>query len=241
MTESMTSEEFLAQQGQPREKNPNQVLRGKRVQRDGKNFEAFIDQANAHYELCGLAKVEKLPVATQPMPKKWLHRDHWMKSGIARILSERAPFDYYGTLGMCGPAGDESRWYGRAVAMECKSTQANTRLAVGPKATLKEHQLAACATSWSRFGTVAVIVWNNGEERGVLLPNQIVHAWQQYRLGSRGSKGIPWSKFTPYPLRRIDEGPTIEDWLTPVLSFMKLHMEKADEAARNNNPRSRRR
>ncbi len=240
MTESMTSAEFLAQQGQERQKNPDRVLRGKRTQRDGKNFEAFIDQANDQYMIGGLANIVKLPVGTQPMPKTWLKRDHAKMSGIARILSERAPFDYYGTLGMCGPAGDESRWFGRAVGMECKSTIESKRIAVGPKSTIKEHQLKACAEAWSKFGTIAVIVWNNGDDRGVLLPDKIVRAWQRYRLGARGSKGIPWEEFTPYTIRRIDgDGPNIEDWLKPVLSFMKLHLEKADEAARNNHKKSR--
>lgn len=233
MTESMTSAEFLEQQGMSKPKNAERVLQGKRVQRDGKNFEAFIDQANETYEMFGIARIEKLPVATQPMPKTWLSRDHRVKSGISRILSERAPFDYYGTLGRCGPVGDELKWRGRAVAMECKSTKEAKRIAVGPKATLKEHQLAACATAWEKFGTVAVIVWNNGDHRGVLLPDKILDRYRKYRIGTKGSKGIPWDLFTPYPVRQINgEGPAIEDWMTPVLSFMKFHLGKADENAR---------
>ncbi len=220
MTEQMTSAEYLDHMNQPAHKDPEKVLVGKRVQNAGKVFEKHIEQANARYRELGIASIEKLPVATQPMPRNWIAKAHQQKSGICRILSERAPFDFYGTLGPCGARPLDNR--GRAIAMECKGTQAKTRLPVGPKMTLKAHQLLACADSWEKFGTVAVIVWKNGEERGVLLPDAVLDCARKYRIGT--VKSIKWDLFTPYSVRSIGgsefEGEMIEDWMAPVLSFI---------------------
>lgn len=224
MSESMSAQEFLQYQaggGRTTPKNPDRQLRGKATQGRGKSFEAEINAANAAYERLGMARIEQLPVATQPMPKTWLAREHQPKSGIARILAERAPFDYYGTLGEIGARPLANR--GRAIAMECKATEKHaTRLAIGKNATLKEHQLRACAESWQRFGTVTCIVWRNGDQRGVLTPDRIVDAWQKYRIGSR--KSIPWDRFLPYPIKRLEDAAPHEHWLEPVIAFINHNL-----------------
>ena len=239
MTETMTSAEYLDRMQSGPSKDPKWVLRGKRVQNAGKVFEKCIDAANARYRELGMAAIEKLPVATQPMPRAWISGEHQKKSGICRILSERAPFDYYGTMGFVDASPFDVR--GRAVAMECKATKTLTRLPVGKKTTLKEHQLLACADSWEKFGTISVIVWKNGDERGVLLPDRILEASRKYRIGSL--KSLPWDWFTPYPVRSIGggeyEGAMIEDWLAPVISFINIHIEAADAHARDTYMRTR--
>lgn len=214
---------------QGKEKDPKRQIRGRNTQRDGKSFEADIVAANTEYEREGMARIEQLPVATQPMPKTWMSREHAKKAGIARILSERAPFDFYGTIGLMGARPFSTR--GRAIAMECKATlEHKTRLPMGKKSTLKAHQVHACADAWRNYGTISVIVWRNGRERGALMPDRILDASQMLRIGSR--KSIPWDWFMPYPLRSINGGRIIEHWLEPVISFINMNLEHHDEQAR---------
>lgn len=233
MSESMTAQEFLEYSRGGREKDPVQQLRGKAIQSAGKLFEAELSDANAEYLREGMARIEQLPVATQPMPRTWMAREHQPKSGIARILSERAPFDYYGTLGLVGARPWNIR--GRAIAMEAKATKDWKRsIGIGDKSgTLKAHQLHACATAWRDFGTITVIVWRNGDHRGALMPDQIIEADQKYRIGSK--KSIRWDKFMPYPLESINGGRIIEHWLKPVISFININLERHDAKARERN------
>lgn len=206
----------------PRAKQPHRQLAGKMAQSRGKSFEAEINMANAEYARLGMARIEQLPVATQPMPRTWIDREHQKKSGICRILAERAPFDYYGTIGEIGARPTLNR--GRAIAMECKHTaEHKTRLPVGDKRTLKAHQLHACADAWHRFGTIVAIVWRNGEQRGVLGPNKILDYSQRLRLGE--IKSIPWSDFIPYPIKRIEKhGITIEHWMSPIIAWININL-----------------
>lgn len=222
MSESMTSQEYLDHMNGGRQKDPKQVLKGKRAQSQGKHFEHDINLANGEYQRLGMARIEQLPVETQPMPTKWLTREHQPKSGICRILAQRAPFDYYGTLGLVGARPPENR--GRAIAMECKSSGVKTSMPIGEKSgLLKPHQLHACAESFRLFGTITVIVWLNGDQRGVLTPDRIVNADQRYRIQGARSKSIPWSQFMPYKRERIQEhGPIIDNWIVPVLSFINF-------------------
>lgn len=216
MTETMTSAELLDHiGGSGKPKDPKRVITGTRTQNAGKVFEQDMERANAVYNDLGVARIEKLPVATAPMPRSWMAGAHQKKSGIARILSERAPFDYYGTLG--------GEHWGRAIAMECKATKEQNRLPLGEKKTIKSHQITACADSYNRFGTISVLVWKNGEKRGVLLPPQIVEVEREMRIGTM--KSIPWSMFVEYPVQVIDEigGGDIEHWLGPVFDWIEAN------------------
>lgn len=216
MSDTMTGAEFLAfQAGGGREKSVKAQLAGKRAQSGGKGFEGELAAAHAVYERLGVAAIDHLPVTTNPMPRGWL-KDPKAHGGMARILSAKQGFDYYGTIGPnTTPHGD---LLGRAVAMEAKaSAMHKTSLGITDKGPLRPHQLRALAERHTKFATLTAIVWRNGEERGVLLPDAIVTAWQDFRLGTR--KSVPWRAFTRYPVRALDEAGPVEDWLGVLLAW----------------------
>jgi len=205
MTEQMTAADFLARNGQ---KADGAVLTGKKVQARGKGFEADLERTLAAYIDRGLACIEKLPVATQPMPRLWITPFHQKQSGICRILSHRAPFDYYGTIGTI-PGRPEL--YGRAVAFEAKATGEAKRLEIGERG-LKAHQLTACARTARHFGTITAIVWRCGERRLVLPTSEVLRADFRFRMRMNGSKGILAEKFVEY-----ETYGGFEDILAPML------------------------
>lgn len=216
MTDTMTSAEFLAfRAGGGREKDPGRQMVGKRSQSQGKGFEAELAHAHDVYERNGIAGIDHLPVSTNPMPRGWL-KEPKTHGGIARILSAKQGFDYYGTIG--GVSRPADALLGRAVAMEAKATAMHKpSLGITDKGPLRPHQLRALAERFTRFHTLTAIVWRNGEERGVLLPDAIVTAWQDFRLGTR--KSVPWRAFTRYPVHAIDDAGPIEDWLSVLVAW----------------------
>lgn len=199
-----------------RVKDPRRILTGRLAASSGDEFEKALDDTHAVYARDGRALLEKLPVKTSPMPRSWLRNKE--QAGMARILSGRARFDFYGTLGIDLLPG----WPARAVAMEAKNTRERTTslpiIAHDRKGSgLQEHQLHACVEAAGRFGTLAVVVWNNGGERLVFLPPALAAAWRAFRLGQRKSLSVDTA--VPYPNPEHPHAASFEDWLTPAVEW----------------------
>lgn len=215
----ITVEQFL-ERGQVGAKAAHRVIGGVRAQGSGKDFEKSLGAVHQVYEQMGMAQVEQLPVNTRPMPPAWLNAGMRQRSGVCRILAERARFDYYGALGP--KLGSDL--VGRAVAMEAKNTttrEASLRIVPsdgdGSGSGLKEHQLAACAVAWSTFATLAVVVWRNGEERLLFAPDFLVAAFQEFRLKQR-TRIYP-KEATHWLTRELGGLHRAEDWLTPAVAW----------------------
>lgn len=224
MTEIMTAKQFREQGGGARRKSTRAVLAGGKAQSHGKLFERLLEQTHAHYAATGILNMTKLPVETSPLPPGFL-KDPSRHAGRARQLSGQAPFDYFGSFGEI-PDGQGPWWLrGRLVVLEAKSTSTvKTSLPIAEKAGLREHQLEACNTVGGQFYAVPIVVWLNGDKRGVLLPDAVKMAWRRYLKRERVS--VPWSAFTPYERSISPRGP-IENWLPAVLEYFRTQETKS--------------
>lgn len=227
---------------------------GAEANRAGAQFEKALDEAHAVYREMGYAMIERRPVDTSPMPKNWLSRLGTEKTGgRARILSKRAGYDFYGALGpYAGPDDDLAAFFGRSVAMEAKHTQTEkTRLPISGDhlksrgGGLQEHQLRNLVTHHLDYGGVSTVVWKNGSDRLVLLPDMLVRALEDFE--KKGLRSVPESWFVPYKVLpsvelRADGRTTryrdVEDWLQPVFEWMETHPPRPLES-RITNPRIR--
>jgi len=228
--------------------------RGASAAKTGAKYERALAEAHEVYAALGLAHLEQRPVDTSPMPKGWLNHTGQQKAGgAARILAKRAGYDFYGVLGPhAGPAGDRSRFFGLALAMEAKSTSSRkSRLPIAGDhlkkrgGGLQQHQLEALLAHTRDFGGVSAVVWNNGGRRLVLLPDRIEMAWHDFR--EAGKRSIPESYFEEYPVKtdvRVRaRGATlarrylhVEDWLEPILEYLEKQGAPSPSASRIPNP-----
>lgn len=155
----------------------SRVLGGASAQAGGKAFEQSLDEMHGVYEAALFAKVWKLPVETQPMPRSWLRNPQ--HGGIGRILSARQLCDYTGYLFGTG----------RSVIMEAKATKNEERslpiIKAGAKSGsgLKEHQLKALAEAVNA-GAMAVLLWRNGPHDLMIRGQGLVALWQEFRIGT---------------------------------------------------------
>jgi hypothetical protein len=215
----LSAKEFaLFEKGQAGQAQAIKVRGGHRARASGKDFEAELELTHEAYASAGWGWIQKLPVGTNPMPHAWLAGAHKAKSGICRILSERAAFDYMGCL---GPASGHLA--GRMAGMEAKATGTREAsiaiIAPGAKGSgLKAHQLQACAECY-QLGAITAMVWRNGPTELLYFPGSYLAAvWQEYRLAT--VKRIPASRghrFDPVRLAGIE----ILDWLRPLLGQNK--------------------
>lgn len=190
------------------------VLAGARAQADGQRFENMLDIAHATYRSYGIADIYQLPVPTAPA-----------KTPPFRILSHRQRFDYVGVFGPnAGPRGNPGAWFGLAIAMEAKASAKrkpslpiiDDRKRGARGAGIKYHQLDSLVRTWLDFGSVAALVWRNGQDRLVLLPPDLLTSLEDFLADRR--KSIPADRFTafdvvPYEARGRGRDPVVEDWL----------------------------
>lgn len=186
---------------------------GKSAQLGGRGFEGALEFTHDTYRRSRRADVFKLPVSTQPMPRSWLADPK--RFGVGRILAERQRADYVGTFG-------DGHYRGRALAMEAKATtdrQASLPiLRDGEKGFgLKLHQLEHLVRGWTDFGCVGVVVWKNGHERLLILPDILAWYFNEFRLGK--VRRIQAVDAVPY-LRGGFAGDE-EDWLSPVGKWLE--------------------
>lgn len=187
---------------------------GRLAQATGRGFENDLEWTHGRFRIAGRADVFKLPVETAPIPRAWL-RDPTAHGGMCRILSARQRADYFGAV---GPA--EPDLLGRALVMEAKYSSERAAsipiLREDQKGSgLKAHQLEALVNA-AAFGTLAAVVWRNGHERLIFLPDVLAWAWAEFRLGK--IKRLAAVDGVPY-MREGDGGNVIDDWLTPLLAF----------------------
>ena len=226
--------------------------RGRDANRTGKLFENALENAHEVYAAMGFAMIEQRPVDTSPMPPSYLSRLGTEKVGPrARQLSKRAGFDFFGTMGpWAGPDEDLGMFFGRSIAMESKNSQSKKTLLPisgshlkNPSGGLQEHQLRALVQFSRDFGGVAVLVWNNGGERMVLLPPYLDRALDDFIQDK--AKSIPAGWFTPYkviPSVTVWDGKNrveyrdVEDWMQPVFAWLEKGLPTSDRT-KIKNPR----
>lgn len=216
MTRSMSADEFRAMQSKGNPKKAKRVIAGKNAQAHGKQYEADLVYANSWYDLKRVCSVEQLPVPTQPLPPDALTSSKY--AGRARLLAKPAPCDFVGVLGDIGRGLEQCR--GQAVFMESKfSAKAKASMPIRTGSDLRPHQLKELALRRRNYDAISVIVARYGDDRGVLLPDAVERAFEQYEFD--GKKSIPWSEFTPYEVRPAAAGHLIEHWMEPVIEWMR--------------------
>lgn len=210
----MTVEEYLALQAGGRA--PTRVQGGRDAQSGGKAFEAILEQTHAWYRQNKIADIDKLPVATAPMPRAWIAREHQAKGGMARILSERQRADYFGVMGgdIKLPPNPRNHGMGCCIQMEAKSQieAAKSLPITRPDQKgygLKAHQLEGLVRA-ADFGALVAVVWRNGPNGLVFGEPVLRDAWNKFRLGQ--IKRLEASDATPYPVKTF-RGFQVHDWL----------------------------
>lgn len=177
--------------------------RGKAAQRLGASFERALEFTHTAWEAKGLARIQRLPVDTFFAPKRIKDPLGQFRTGQIKILASRQGFDYRGELAS-----------GRSVTMEAKATGIHkTNIAIGERG-IRPHQLQKLADGIRRFNALGLIVWNNGGQRLVLLPDEVVAAADRYAAGQ--TKSINHEIFRPY-----DVMGGIEDYLGRVQEWQK--------------------
>ena len=220
---------------------------GADAQKSGAQFEKALADAHELYKSMGYASIEQRPVDTSQMPQSYLSRLGAVKTkGRARQLSKRAGYDYYGVLGpWAGPDEDLSRFFGRSIAMEAKSTKTEkTRLPISSSGGVQEHQLRSLVSHARDFGGVSVVVWNNGGDRLVATSDILIRTLDDY--DKKGLRSIPESWFAPYKVHKevkvklagaVITHREVEDWLQPVFEWLEKHNQKP-EHTKIPNPRA---
>lgn len=183
---------------------------GKTAERAGRVFEDALRHAHDVYEKLGIAVIKQLPVPTVPV------------GGGYRRLSARQGYDFEGTLGPnAGTTKDPTCWHGLTIAMEAKRCERQASFPVlAPEKTgfgLKSHQLRALAKA-AEFGAITVVVWKNGDNRLVMLPDAVVSWWHQ--IGTSGGR-VPLAAFQSYDSYIYPDYGPIEDWLYPVRVWLE--------------------
>ena len=192
--------------------DPRNILAGGRGERIGRAWESALESAHRAYYDHGLAWVMKLPVPTV-----------YVGEGRRRVVA-RQNWDYSGVFGPnAGPIGHEGLYHGLAIAMEAKANdkpKTSMRVVDSTKTSgLSLHQLGALHMAYMDWGVVSVVVWRNGPDVLVLLPDDLVKAWDLIENGDR--KSIPVSMFTECDVCPYPEHPPIHDWLFPVRCWLE--------------------
>lgn len=208
---------------------------GVQGQESGQDFEQALSQSHEAYLAGGLAWIDQLPVPTVPVRGE-LAQSIAARLGAARLgglrqLSRRQGYDFFGHFGPeAGPPTDPGAWHGLAIAMEAKrSTEQTTSLPIASPRMEKGHiaygtglrdtQLDALVAAYMDFGVVSAVVWRNGNQGLVLLPDAIHAAWAAFHAGGR--KSIPVSQFQPYDVVDYPRTFNVHDWLFPVRCWLE--------------------
>ena len=210
----MSGEEFAREfLGGRREPDAKRIVAGLKARFSGEDFEAALETTHQVYAHEGVALLEKLPVATAPMPKAWLSPAGRSRAGICRILCQRARFDYYGTLGPEAGGGRN----GRAVAIEAKHSQHEAPSLPIVEGTMHRglavHQLKACAEAAARFGTLACVVWKAADHRVLFPPSVLIEAVRENWRALPAVDGLPYRVRVWNGRRLEDWWPALEQWL----------------------------
>ncbi len=190
------------------------IIGGAKASRIGKDFEDALDITNRAYEAHGHVWMRKLPVPTV-----------YIGNGLRR-LSAKQGWDYYGLFGPnAGPKGNEGMYYGLAIAMEAKATEKSKASMPVTESTasgggISYHQLKSLAHVIQDWGMVGVIVWMNGGDLMVLLPDDILAA--KVMFDDKVRKSIPRDMFTAAEVVSYPNHPHVFDWLYVV----RLWLEK---------------
>lgn len=207
---------------------------GRKAAAQGDAWEAELENAHKGYQECGVALITKRPVPTSPAPRSWVAPQHQKFAGIIRVLSKRSACDYSGCVKV-------DPFHGRTVMMEAKHTaSAATSLPVilrGKASGLQYHQLTELRRV-RRFGGYGCVVWKNGDQRLILLPDKIEAYWvtatEAMSNGRRKQVSIPANSFTQFSrdvIRSMDDGREwgeVENWLVPLVQWVR---EKNNTAA----------
>lgn len=181
------------------EASPTAAETGREAQKLGRLFEAALQTTHEAWKIQGRAEIDRMPVDHGPAPKTVKDVSGRLPQGILRVLRERQGFDYQGVV-----AG------GRSIAIEAKaSSKGKPSLEIGNRG-IKPHQLERLAVGWARFGRIPAIVWLNGDQRLILMPEAIVEAFELYRSNTR--KSVPIRVWDGY---EVTNG--LEDYLTPLM------------------------
>ena len=206
--------------------------RGKRSAAEGKAWERELEWTHKGYLECGVAMIDKVPVPTVPVMI-----GQGKAKRMFRRFSERTACDYIGCVAV-------PPFNGRTAMMEAKHTakEAPSLVVVlrGSGSGLQFHQLAALHRV-RKFGGYGCVVWKNGDQRLILLPDQITvwHA-QALRMVSIGRKSmkIPvrvFESFERQELRNMDSGAPwgdAENWLLPLTRWVKANTVAASVAGK---------
>lgn len=168
----------------------------------GLPFERRIQAEFSVWEAAGIAHLARMPVPTAPAPRPG--------DPMRRVATGTAPFDLYGwTMVHWHP---NIRAAGMCIGAELKTTyKKRPSLAIAEKSGLRLHQLDALA-ALAHAGGVARLVWENGNEVGVLYNAAILEAHERFYEGGRGTRSIPWRLFSLVSEIKV-EGQAVLGWL----------------------------
>ena len=208
---------------------------GYKSNKAGDAWESELEATHRGYRECGVAMIDKAPVPTSPAPKAWIAPKFHKMAGIIRVLSKRSDCDYTGCVAV-------PPFNGRTVMMEAKHTVEKPSLPVilrGKASGLQYHQLTALRRV-RRFGGYGCVVWKNGDQRLILMPDQIETYWgvatEAMTNARRKQVSIPGRVFTPFErtnLHRLSDGRLwgdAENWLLPLTRWVS--QSTAVQAAR---------
>lgn len=188
---------------------------GGRAAKAGESFEQLLDKAHRGFDEHGIAKVRRLPVPTKAIGARM------------RVIVARQGYDYVGTFGPnAGPTADPGAWHGLTIAMEAKSNaerKGTMRIIRDKKdgAGIQWHQLQALSEAYAEWGAAAALVWRNGADRLVLMPDVITAAAREAEAGTRVS--IAAAEFVPYQEAVYPKAGAVEDWIYEIRCWLENH------------------
>lgn len=198
----------------------DQASRGRRATSAGKAFEQRLTWAHQCYAENGIAQIYKAEVPTQPAPRHLLARQ--AAYGMVRIFSARAKPDYYGAFTYI--AGIDR--FATPIQMEAKSNGEHANfLRIRAKSQkehgVKEAQLETLVNDWRRFGIVGVLVWLNGDDRLIFLPDTLASAMAGFRNGTVDR--LRAEDATTFPRVQMPQYGYIEHWLGPAVAWWSAY------------------
>lgn len=195
---------------------------GYQAKKQGDAWERELECTHKGYRDCGIALVTKVPVPTIPVMI-----GQGENRRMLRKFSERTACDYTGCVAV-------DPFSGRAVMMEAKhSADSKPSLPVilrGDGSGLQYHQLTELRRV-RRYGGYGCVVWKNGDDRLILLPDQIETVWitatDAMSNGRRKQVSIPARRFQPFSREVIRDMGTgrdwgeVENWLLPLALWVR--------------------